>query len=299
MTPYDFFPAVLLASLLAAGWYGFGLMRCTRSGSVPPTRRTLAYLAGVLMIYTALQTRFDYWSQHMFCVHRLHQFVLHYLAPVLIMAAAPGRVLAAALPERLRKRADRLAAAPPVRSVLRMLFDPVIAVVLFSGLMVLWAIPPVHFYTMLSVRLYSVMNWSVALSGLLFWGLILDPRSPKQTAALGYGTRLGALLAVIATGGALSAAIGLSDDNLYPIYAVCGRLWPLNPMTDQRLGGMVGVLGAAACITGLLTVAYRMVDEQSERAAAQRGAENAPGSDRRAHQPVPPLELHRGPNGGS
>ncbi len=271
VTPYDFYPSVLLGSLLAATWYAVGFVRSARSGSALRISRALAYFVGVLLIYRVLQTRIDYWSQHMFYVHRLHQFVLHYLAPFLIMATAPGKVLAAAWPKRFNTHMDRWTAAPALQMLLRFVLDPVIAVSCFAGLVVLWAIPPVHFYTMLSARLYGLMNWSMAISGLVFWGLILDPRSPNRSGALGYGARIAALTAAVAAQGAVSAAIGLSATSLYPVYAVCGRLWPLSPMTDQRLGGMVGLLAAITCITGLVTVFYRMLAEQSQTGAPTDG----------------------------
>ncbi len=285
LTPYEFSPAVLLASLLAAGWYGFGLVRCARSGPVPGAWRRLAYLTAILLIYAVLQTRFDYWAQHMFFLHRLQQFVLHYLAPILVTAAAPGRVLAAALPQHFTRHRPPLGDVPPLRLVRHVLLDPVIAVAFFAGLVVLWVIPPVHSYAMLSAPLYAVMNWSMLISGLIFWGLILDPRSPRRNGVLGYGSRIAALFAVIASQGAVSAAIGLSVGNLYPIYAVCGRLWPLNPMTDQKLGGMVGFLAALTCIAAVLTIFHRMLGDESARKATRADADTG-GPGHQAPGPV-------------
>ena len=69
-----------------------------------------------------------------------------------------------------------------------MLQQPVLAVLLFEGLLVLWLIPPVTFRAMFNPLLYAVMNASMVVDGLLFWFLVLDPR-PHPPAPIGFFTR--------------------------------------------------------------------------------------------------------------
>ena len=73
--------------------------------------------------------------------------------------------------------------------MLRPLQQPLIAVVLFEGLLFLWLIPPVTFGAMFDWRLYEVMNASMVIDGLMFWFLVLDPR-PYPAAPVGFFTRL-------------------------------------------------------------------------------------------------------------
>lgn len=278
VVPYEFSAAVLACCLLAAGGYVLGLIKLHARGHHVALWRTLTFLLGIALIYAVLQTHFDYWAQHMFFIHRGQHLILHHLAPFLIVLAAPTHVLGAAVPERLRPGfLVPLAHVAPVRYGWRFIQHPVISGTLFAGLVVLWLVSSVHFYAMLNVPLYDAMNWSMAIDGLLFWALVLDPRSPRTTPALGYGPRIAVLAAVMLPQIAVGAYIALCRVDLYPVYAVCGRLWPLSPVTDQILGGLITWIPAAMMsVAGILVVFRRMLnDDAPERAygpAAQTGA---------------------------
>ena len=70
-----------------------------------------------------------------------------------------------------------------LRRAVRVIQHPVIAGVLFVGLIDLWLIPAVNFEAMIDPRLYAIMNWSMVVDGLLFWCLVLDPRSSPPARA--------------------------------------------------------------------------------------------------------------------
>jgi putative membrane protein len=83
------------------------------------------------------------------------------------------------------------------------------------------------------------MNWSMALDGLLFWWLMFERGRPGITPRLGYGTRVLLLAAVMVPQIILGASITFADSVWFDVYAVCGRAWPVDPMTDQTLGGLL------------------------------------------------------------
>ncbi|HMA32423.1 MAG TPA: cytochrome c oxidase assembly protein [Casimicrobiaceae bacterium] len=86
---------------------------------------------------------------------------------------------------------------PLTRGAYRFLQNPVVAPVLFVGLIYLWLTPAVHFDVMLSDRYYAVMNWSMLLDGLLFWSLVLDPWTKAEGARIGLGARIWVVLLAI------------------------------------------------------------------------------------------------------
>lgn len=208
--------------------------RCEATGA----GRVLAYLLGVAAIYGVTQTHYDYLAQYMFFAHRAQHLVLHHAAPFLIALAAPLPVLAEGLPTRIRQFPGRSLATRLLRPAYQILQHPLIAPVLFVGLIYFWLVPEIHFDAMLSADLYQVMNWSMALDGLLFWWLIFDRRTPQQ-GGLGYGKRIVILLAVIPPQILLGAYIVFSQEVIFDVYEVCGRAWPLNPLDDQRIGGLL------------------------------------------------------------
>ncbi len=265
LAPYEFSPTVLVLCSLGVVVYLVGLHRLRRQGTRIAAWRSVIYLLGVVLTYGMLQTGFDYWSQHMFFIHRGQHLVLHHIAPFLVALAAPGVVLAAGLPQRLRD-GWLLPAwnSRPCRIVYGTIQQPLIAALLFVGLIYFWLIPSVHFYAMLNVPLYKAMNWSMAIDGFLFWFLMLDPRPSGHPRALRYGTRMMILVAIMFPQILIGAYIAFSSQNLYPVYAVCGRLWPITPLDDQHIGGLITwIPGSMKSVIGVLFLLRRWMREEA------------------------------------
>ncbi len=263
LLPYEFSPTVLALCAAAVIVYVCGMVRRRRAGIATSGMRAFAFLFGVALMYAMLQTHYDYMAQHMFFLHRVQHLVLHHLAPFLIVLSAPGAILTAGVPTRFRERVlHPLAKSPLVRIPYRIVQQPLIAAFLFVGLIYLWLIPSVHFYAMLNVPLYNTMNWSMAIDGLLFWYLMLGSPGPLA-GGLGYGWRILILGAVIPPQIAVGAYIALSGIDLYPVYASCGRLWPISAMTDQQIGGLVTWIPAAMmCVIGAIVLLRQWTHEE-------------------------------------
>lgn len=238
--PYEFSWPEFLAIWLTIGWYVRGLA-LTAAVERPPAWRQLSFLCGMLVIYAMVQTRFDYLAQHMFFLNRLQHLGMHHLGPFLVALSWPGATIKLGMPSPLR----RLVAHPVVAATVNVLQRPMVAAVLFAGLVALWLIPPVHFHAMINTDLYAFMNWSMVVDGVLFWCLVLDPR-PKPPARTSFGTRLALVLAVMFPQSVIGASIAFADGDLYPSYDLCGRLYPaIDAHTDQMLGALIGGIPAA------------------------------------------------------
>ena len=223
-----------LAAALALWWYGRGLLLMPQSER-PATWRTIAYFAGIIAIYAVLQTHFEYLAQHMFFLNRVQQAVMHDLGPVLVALAWPGAVISRGMPRLLH----RLAGAALTRRIIRIFKQPLLASVLFVGVVALWLVPTIHFRAMLDPKLYQVMNWSMVIDGLLFWMLVLDPR-PKPPAFLSFGARLAMSAGVMLPQIMIGAIITFAPYDLYAFYDWCGRIYPsIGALQDQQLGGLI------------------------------------------------------------
>lgn len=206
----------------------------------------LAFIVGLLLIYLVTQTRFDYWSQYMFFVHRGQHLILHHMAPFLIALSMPAAVFAAGLPVTVKAWfRQRTLLRGWLLSIYAFLQHPAIACLLFVGLIYFWLTPSIHFDAMLNLRLYWLMNWSMALDGLLFWWLMLQRGQPGITPRLNYGLRILLLVAIMPPQIILGARLAFSKQVWFDVYAVCGRAWPLAPLTDQQLGGLLTWIPAA------------------------------------------------------
>ncbi|MGB8714897.1 MAG: cytochrome c oxidase assembly protein [Rhodanobacteraceae bacterium] len=237
LIPWEPSPTVVLCVLVAAVLYWRG---ARRSPACAPWPRQLAWWLGLATIYIGLHSHLDYYAEHQFFIHRLQHLGLHHLGPFLIVLAYPGAALRRGLPLSFRRRVLRpVLAWPPVKMVLDIVLHPLVAAILFVGLIYLWLYDPIHYIAMLDVHLYKLMNWSMTLDGLLFWWLVLDTR-PKPPARLSPGVRILVALAVIPPQILIGAYITFVNHDLYPIYAICGRIFlDITPMTDQYLGGLI------------------------------------------------------------
>lgn len=266
LKPYEWQPMVSLVVVTALVLYIRGLRR----GARPGIARASAFLIGLGAMYFVSQTRFDYFAQYVFFMHRLQHLVLHHIAAVLIALANPLAVLAAGTPAPLRDRLIRPAwRSAPVQAVYRFVQHPVVASFLFVGLIYLWLTPSVHFNAMLSRELYTIMNWSMAIDGLLFWWLALDPRPPGPGHyGLSYGKRCIMLAAVAFPQIWLGAYIVIIGGGIYDYYEVCGSPWPISNTTDRVLGGIFTWIPAAMMsIIGIVIVLSYWYRNENRKAA--------------------------------
>jgi len=266
LLPWDFSPTVVGTVLVLTALYVRGAARLH-----PPLHQTLRFFLGLLLLYAALQTSWDYYAGHMFFVHRLQHLVLHDVAPFLLAWSAPTAVLMRGLPATLRRGFERWSASARVHRLRHFIFDPWTATGLFVVSLCLWVWPPMHFYAMLSNWLYTLMNWSVVIIDLPFWWIVLDPR-PYPEARLSYARRILLLVLVMLPMILVGASIGLSRHDLYPVYQLCGRFLPVSPITDQQIGGMIiWIPGSllAAC-TALIALARILEQSRREELALRR-----------------------------
>jgi putative membrane protein len=266
--PFIFNAPVFLGTWFTLLWYFRGLARVAEAKR-PGGVRQAFFLVGVLSIYFVLQTRFEYLSQHLFCLNRVQAVTLSMAAPFCIGIAWMQDVLAAGVPGWLLRawRGDAM------RSVGMVLLHPLPATALFLLTSDIWLIPQVHFAAMINPALYAFMNLSCLVGGMLFWLMVLDPR-PKPFSRLSFITRAGLGFLVMFPQIAISSYIALTTQDLYSFYTLCGRIFPaMSPAYDQMLGGMIqwippGMMNTAALMLALN--AMRLSDAETDKAFTPR-----------------------------
>lgn len=278
--PWDFSWVEFLSAWLALFWYVRGVYRL--SPDERPSRwRSLAFVAGLLGIYAVLETRYEYLAEHQFFFNRLQHVTMHHLGPLLIALAWPGAALLAGMPPRLR----RIVEHPVLAGIVKVLQQPVLAAVLFVGLIFFWLVPSIHFKAMIDPRLYAVMNWSMVVDGILFWCLVLDPR-PSPAARASFGARAALTMAVMFPQIIGGAMIVFNPHDLYGFYDLCGRIYPgLGAHYDQAVGGLiVWIPPAMMSIVALLLVlnALRRAEEKQFAEMAESDGPSRPMIDSRA-----------------
>ncbi len=281
LVPWEFSWVFLATFALACALYVRGTRRL-----VVPKSRQLTFWIGMAMVYASLHTYFDYYAEHEFFMHRIQQVLLHHLAPLLIIAAYPGSVLRAGVPLRVRIWLRRLARTWPVRLVAAVLLNPTIATLTFVAFILVWLIPHMQTLAMLDWRVYRFMNWSMVVSGLIYWWLVLDHR-PRPPGRMIPGMRVLSPGITMTPQIVAGAIVTFSKTDLYPIFEICGRAFTFNVLTGQLIGGVIMWVPAAIIesIGGLLALQQwlrlsrsgriRRESGQRRRAAAARAARSA------------------------
>jgi len=263
--PWEFSWGEYLAVALTFAWFARGL-KILPKDQHPPLWRLICFVAGLASFWIVLQTRIDYYAQHMFFVHRWAHFVLHHAGAFLIAMGMGGQVLFAGMPRFLKPVVE----SRPVQATMNVLQHPAMAPFLFVGLLYFWLIPAIHTRVMLDRNLYELMNWTMALNGVMFWSLILDSRA-KPPARLSHLMRALLILVIELPQMVLGAILSLSEHDIYPVYTICGRVLDMTALNDQHYGGLIiwlpGTLTSFAAMIVVL-VTMRLNEEKAEREAA-------------------------------
>jgi putative membrane protein len=247
LNPWEVSPTLIVAFLLAAWLF----VRGQRVHHVSRSRKILFWV-GMVMLYLSLHTMLDYYAERMFFMHRIQHLVLHHAGPLVVMAAYPGSVMRAGLPMAWRLRLKKFNLSLPGRALIAVLTNPIFVPALFVFLVIIWLVPSVQFYSMLDWRLYRLMNWSVVITGFMYWNLILDRRACPP-AAMSPGGRVISPILTMAPQMVAGAVIAFTERDLYPLFDLCGRAIPMQAQTDQMIGGLTMWIPAAMTeVIGLL-----------------------------------------------
>jgi putative membrane protein len=273
--PWDFSWLEFLSAWLAVYWYIRGVLALAPQQRPSPPRR-VAFGAGVLVIYVVLETHFEYLAEHQFFFNRIQHVAMHHAGPLLIALAWPGSALWEGMPAPMR----RLVGHPSAIRLVRVLQQPLLAAILFSGSFFFWLIPAVHFRAMIDPNIYSAMNWTMIADGILFWCLVLDPR-PAPPALASFGARAALAVAVMFPQVVGGAMITFTRRDLYSFYNLCGRIYPqLGAHVDQAVGGLIiWIPPAMMSVLALLLVLNNL--RRVEEAAADIGVD-----DDQIHRPI-------------
>lgn len=264
--PWEFNWSIYLACALSLVWYGRG-WRAMRMEERPPVWQAVSFVLGVLLIWFSLQSRVDYFAQHMFFIHRAQHYVLHHLGPLFIALAFSGPVLWRGMPAILQP----VILSRPVKATVDFIQHPVVAPVIFVGLIYFWLLPSLHTQVMLDKNLYDLMNWTMTVDGIFFWCLILDPR-PNGIARLKPEWRMLLIVLVEPLQMVLGAILSFSMTDYFPVYEICGRIMDMTALNDQHYGGLIiwlpGTLQSFAAFIVVL-IYMRKNEEAADRAAGR------------------------------
>src|SRR5580698_8024897 len=242
---WSFDPFVIIVAVVVV-WHEIGLWRLARRSRPERTRerriRSLWFYSGLGVLLISVDSLIFYKSSSYFIVHMVQHLLLMFAAPSLVVAGAPGQPLLDGLPGRSGQAVTRSVLAGgwsrPIRTLFHFLTGPVVAVVVFNAVMVLWHLP-VLFDLAENNQLVHIwlMHSSFFLAGVLFWlQFIPSPPFRSRMPVLG---RAAALLATNVVMIIIAMALSIfATHSLYPVYDhVPGVTLP--PFADQQIGAAI------------------------------------------------------------
>jgi cytochrome c oxidase assembly factor CtaG len=260
---WTFDPAVVVA-LAVAGIVYVRADRRVRHGRGDrrfPRARRRAFLAGLAVIFVALESPIDTRSAASFSVHMVQHLLLTMVAaPLLVLGAPVTLVLLASAPGNRRRLSAALRRAP-----LRVLSEPIVAWGAFFG--VLWGS---HFTGLFDASLrsdgiHALEHVGYLVTAVLFWMPVVG-RDPSPVRLM-YPARILYLFFAMASMAFLGLALFSATHVLYPTYAAVEGT--AKAMADQRVGGTLMWIGGMVTMVpalGLVMLGWMGADER----AAQR-----------------------------
>lgn len=278
-------PGITLGALAAAWLYIAGqrvapLMQNNRGR----TFRHLAFFGGIAAVFLALQSPIEPVSDHLFIAHQVEHMLLRTVGPMLLMLAMPQAALLRGLPNWARRRVvTPLLASRPVRA-LGVFGHPAVATVLFIGTTYFWMIPRYHDVAILDEPVHYVWHTTLLLSGLIFFWRIFDPRPAPLGASIPARLYMFGFAAIgnILLGAYLSL---FKHSVLYRAYDEVGRLWSIDPLVDERFGGLtMWIPGCMMFAAAAMLMVYRRGLHEDQTAGRRRNEAVATASETRARQ---------------
>lgn len=242
-------PAVLAGAALAALLFAqaFARLRGRRPDHAPWNRAVL-FAAGLALLVLPLVSPLDgLGDDELLSAHMLQHVLIGDAAIALLVVAVRGPLVFFLLPPSVLKP---LASFRPLRSLLRVLMVPLVALGLWTLTIYAWHIPAFYDYAAAHPVVHDLEHLSFVVAGTLVWIQLVDP---ARHGRLRRPQRVFFALAMLVVTQPLVDVLLFSTSPVYPRYTGAHGI---SALTDQRLAGVVmmteQLLALGICVALLL-----------------------------------------------
>jgi len=242
---------VLLGSVVAAY-----LIACRRheerTGEATPRRRRVLFLSGMAVLWIASDWPIhDLSERYLYLVHMVQHMLFTLLAAPLLVTGIPAWLWR-----------DVLRPAP-VRRVFAFLTRPVVALIVFNGVLLFTHWPAVVEAAVGSELTHFLLHVLVVGSAVIMWWPVVSPlpelppmSPPGQMLYLFFQSLAPTIPASFLTFG---------HRPLYPVYETFPRIWGIGAMTDQLIAGLIMKLVGGMILWGVIAVVFFRWGNREER----------------------------------
>jgi len=245
----------LIGGLVVLGWLWAVLAGPLRPRLAPgaafPRGHAIRFYSSLLVFYVAVGSPLDQIGERfLFSAHMLQHQLLIYPAAILFLLGIPSWMI------------DHLIAWPLVQHPLRLITQPVVCAIVYSGVIGVWHVPALYDLALRDKVVHIVEHISFFLVALLNWWPLLSPSRlvPPRSYAVQMLYLVGVLIAMTPA----FAFITFASDILYPTYEYAPRLFANFSAADDQLlaGSMMKLVGVVVSLAAFGTIFYRWYQEK-------------------------------------
>jgi putative membrane protein len=212
----------------------------------PSLLRSALFFSGLVLALVAVVSPLATIAVHYLAsAHLLQNVVLAEWAPALLVLGLGPWI------------AERVAANPVTRALTR----PLVALPLWLASYALWHTPFAYEAALANRLLLDLEHLSYLLAGVFLWWSVFQ----DEPWHLPSGAKAAYLFAAFVLASPLGLVLALMPSPLYDTYVQAPRLWGLEPLEDQQIGGTLMAVSEAIVFFGLL--AYFFVRFMAEEDA--------------------------------
>ena len=252
LTSWTFEPLELAPAALVAIAYGVRARTLRRRGTPVPGLRIAVFALGLVLLVLALASPVAAFAEEeFFFFHMLQHVVVGDLAPLCLLAGLTGPLL------------RPLLALRPVER-LRVLANPVLALPLWTAILVLWHVPALYEGAVRHSSLHALEHTLFLAGGIVVWLPVLETLPAPEW--FGTGPKLGYVAAVRGVETIVGNVFAWSSTIFYGVYVHADARWGISPEQDQNLAGVVMMAeGGLVTIVALAWLFLRLAQEGQVR----------------------------------
>jgi putative membrane protein len=245
----------LIGGLLFICWcYAIivGPYRKNFSSNLPYSHRhTLWFSAAIISFYLAVGSPLDAMGENfLFFAHMIQHNILMYLSPLFLLLGIPREIV----DEYLENK-------PILEKLLKFLFHPIIAGLLFTFVFSFWHFAAFYEAAIRNKTIHMAEHLSMFFTSVAMWWPICGPS--KRIPPSKYGPQMLYILAIMLGQTPIFAVLTFSKEVLYDTYFYAERVMNLSPLEDQKTGGVLMKLAnMIVSVSVLSSIFYRWSKEQ-------------------------------------
>ena len=235
---------VLVIAVVASYVYAIRVIgpRVVPHGNAISRKQLWAFIVGALLLWIASDWPIhDISEEYLYSVHMFQHMLYSYFMPPLMLIATPLWLY------------DLIFAGVRARKVVNFMTKPVVAGLLFNGVIMVTHIPQMVNRSVSNGPLHYSLHVLVVTSALLMWFPICGPDRSRH---LGYGGKMIYLFLMSVVPTVPAAWLTFADGAVYKHYDIAVRVWGLSVTTDQQLAGAIMKTGGSIYLWTIVVVIF-------------------------------------------